>query len=946
MRLKSFLVVCFLLCFLVGSALAAVTGKISGVLTDAKTGDPIIGASIAVQGTALGATSDVDGKYIVLNVPVGTYTVLISSVGYSSLNVENVYVSTDLATKEDHALEAEVTELNKTITVSSSRPLVLSDKTTTIDVMTSEEFEALPIRGFESAITLQNSVVRMKLNNDSNVRLRGNRESTSSGGELNLRGGRPSEVAYYVDGFSQQDPLSGISSSSLANNAIKEISVQSGTFSSEYGHVASGVVNVVTKSGTPEYHGTLDMVTDNLLPDSYDQNFYSADLGGPLPGFKNAFFFLSGERRYLGDRSPSSKTKEFFEIAGLDEEYGVRLPSNSLDGWSAQAKFDFDLSPKMKLTANGNWSKDNWQEYRHNYLLNSEHSPRYLDKNFGANLKFTHMMDANTYYNLSASYFVTERFRGDGVMFDDLAAYNRGFADPEWDFLTLFSDPNGAIIVDGDTVGYAESLYANYLKRKSSYIGIKGDFNKQLGTVHTFKSGVDFQRHTLRYYENLDATFTGGYVSSNINRYGYDSLGNESDNEDWKNDTKHPINLGLYLQDRIDWGGFIINAGLRFDMFDYKSLRIKDLENPLDPGNLTGIDTLDAGDFEDSKVFTRLSPRLGIGFPVSDKTQFHINYGKFFQRPDLVHLYTGYDFLAERIGAGSYYAFPSPNLEPEKVTQYEAGVTHQIGLNTALSITAYYKDVEDLTQIFHQSPASPFVYDFYSNTDFGTIKGIDFEVAMRRTNNLRMDLKYTVSWATGTGSYAQSQFNVAWQNPDQPPKVTNYLDFDRRHSMSAIIDFRTSKGEGPKVGNFFILENLSVNSIVQLASGTPYTPLNRFDAATEAAVNPEPSGPVNTYRLPWTFNINLKIERQFTYGDWNITPYIWIENLLDAENLTAVYESSGKGDVTGWLDTDEGRTWAESNSSYDAKNLYELKERNPRNYGPPRMIMFGVKTTF
>ena len=218
-RLKSFLVVCFLLCFMMGTASAAVTGKITGVLTVAKTGDPIIGASITVEGTELGAISDVDGRYIVLNVPVGTYTLLISSVGFSSLRVENVYVSTDLATKETHSLEAEVTDLGKTITVSSFRPLVVSDKTTTVDVLTSEEFEALPIRGFESAITLQNSVVRMKLNNDSNVRLRGNRESTSSGGELNLRGGRPSEVAYYVDGFSQQDPLSGISTSSLANNA-------------------------------------------------------------------------------------------------------------------------------------------------------------------------------------------------------------------------------------------------------------------------------------------------------------------------------------------------------------------------------------------------------------------------------------------------------------------------------------------------------------------------------------------------------------------------------------------------------------------------------------------------------------------------------------------------------------------------------------------------------
>jgi outer membrane receptor protein involved in Fe transport len=971
MKPKFILLACILVCFLAGPVFGAITGDIKGKITDSKTGEPLSGVSVSIKGTTMGAKTHPDGEYIVINVPVGDYTLVFSSIGYSTLEVENVHVSAELISFQDRKLEEEVTDLGKVVTVRAERPLIQVDKTTTVNIVTANELQAMPVRGFEQAVSLQNSVVRMLINNDTNVRLRGQRESNPTAGELNLRGGRPSEVAYYVDGFSQQDPLTGISTSNIANNAIQEVQVTSGAFSAEYGHVASGIVNVVTKSGGDKYSGTVDIVTDNFLSKSYDQNYYSLDFGGPLPGLENAYFFLSGERRWLADRAPSVKTEEFYEAARLDTNSTLdfedlnRQPANSLAGWSGQAKLDFELSSAIKLALTGTGSFDKWQEYQHNYLFNNRHSPRYEDKNYGLNAKITHNMDANTYYNFSASYFMTERLRGDGVIFDDLAAYvhtyaptGQTFANPEWEDLNLFRDNAGPIFAStvdtsvaqgdpGDTVLFlAESHWNNYLHRKSSYIGFKGDFNKQIGLDHTVKAGFDFERHTLRYFEHLNPTNVAGYRIDEVNRYGFDEFGVESDDEDYRNDTKHPFNVGLYIKDRFDWAGLIIDAGLRFDYFDYKSLRIKDLRNPLDPGNATGIDTLDPGDLEDSKVFTRLSPRLGISFPITEKTQLHINYGKFYQRPDLLRLYTGYDFMADRIDAGSYYPFPSPNLEPEKITQYEAGLTHQIGENTAFGLTAYYKDVQDLTQIFHQTPASPNVYDYFGNTDYGTVKGIDLNLAMRRARNLRLDLKYTLSWATGTGSYAQSQYNVAWQNPLFPPKSTAPLDYDKRHSLLGLIDFRTGGSEGPRFGESYPLENLSLNIIAQASSGTPYTRMDIFDGATEAAVNPVPRGKINATNLPWTFNIDLKLERAFTIGQFNVVPYLWVQNLLDRENVAIVYEGSGKADVTGWLGTEEGQGFVEGNAARNGEYMYDLKQSNPRNYGPPRIILLGVRMAF
>lgn len=948
------------------SVLAGTVGKISGKIINEETGEPLPGVAVSIVGTKIGALTNDNGEYFILNVPVGTYIVQASLIGFAPVEISNVSVSADLVSYHDFKLSKRALELGKTIMVTAERPLVMKDKTTTVNIVSGDDLRIMPVRGFEQVVGLQNSVVRMNSNVD--IRQRGDRE-TSLAPEINLRGGRPSEVAYYVDGYSQQDPLSGISTANISNDAIQEVAVTSGAFSAEYGHVASGIVNVITNSGTDKYHAKVELVSDNIAQPlgykSFDQNWYSADGSGPIPGLQGkGFFFLSGERRWLRDRTPSKVTKSQFQEFGVDKFYDLsepqRLPNNSLNGWSYQGKLDFDLASNIKLALSGNGSLDKWQEYRH-YYMNPRHTdeikhlPRYEDKNLGLNAKITQTINPKTFYNLSASYFLTERTRGDGVLFDNLEAYPRPVANPRYDTYNLFRegrgiyaselDPSVVRGSDGDTiVTYYESYYANFMHRKSSYVGFKGDFNSQIGSDHTLKAGFDFQRHTLRYFENFDQTQPFNYT--NVNRYGFDSLGNESDNQGFKNDTKHPINLGVYVQDRFEWSGLILNAGLRFDYFDYKALRLRSLSRPFDPDSV-GSSTLDRSDLENSKKFTRLSPRLGISFPVSDKTQFYFNYGKYFQRPDLINLYSGYDFLAARITAGSYYPFPSPNLGPEKTTQYEFGLTHQLGDHVAVNVAAYYKDVEDLTQIFHQSPAFPHVYDFYANADFGTIKGVDISLTMKRTHNIALDLKYSLSYAAGTGSYSQSAFNIAWKNAQGGfAKQTSPLDYDQRHSIIGIIDIRTAKGEGPILGKTYILENMSLNTVIQASSGLPYTPMQIYDGVSpNASVQQIPRGPINSSNMPWQFSIDMKLERTFAFKNFQIVPYIWVKNLLNEENIVAVYEGTGEPSTSGYLESPEGQVRNQT-SDGEFGYRYRFEENDPKNYLNPRMILCGLRLAF
>ncbi len=572
---------------------------------------------------------------------------------------------------------------------------------------------------------------------------------------------------------------------------------------------------------------------------------------------------------------------------------------------------------------------------------------------------------------------MTERVRGDGVLFDDIEAYERDLANPEYDIHNLFRqgdsvyasqlDPTIEVGSEEDVfVEWRDSYYTSPLKRKSSYIGFKGDVTSQLSASQTLKFGFDFQRHTVRFFNAADVT--KGYSDLRWNRYGYDIYGNESDLEDFEierilidpvsgdPDTviafapKHPINLGVYVTDRLDWRGLIVNAGLRFDYFDYKAKQLRNVERPLDPDNVGDAlgAIIDPTDLEDSEKFTRVSPRLGVSFPVSDLTQLHVNYGKFFQRPDLVRLFVGYDFLAARIDAGSYFAFPNPNLKPEKVTQYEVGITHQLGEFTAFDITAYYKDVQDLIQIFHQSPAYPTAYDYYGNTDYGTIKGVDLSVNMRRTRNIAMQLKYSLSYANGTGSYANSAFNIAWKNPTGTPKTTSPLDYDQRHSIIALFDLRSLKGEGPMIGNVRPFENFGLNVVMQASSGLPYTPMEVYDGVSpNASVQQTPTGGINSARMPWAFVVDLKLERTFNAGNYQIRPYIWVKNLLDRENIVGVYEGTGEPNTSGYLESPEGIVRAaDPVNGEDFAYRYDALQNNPKNYSNPRMVFAGLRISF
>jgi outer membrane receptor protein involved in Fe transport len=397
--------------------------------------------------------------------------------------------------------------------------------------------------------------------------------------------------------------------------------------------------------------------------------------------------------------------------------------------------------------------------------------------------------------------------------------------------------------------------------------------------------------------------------------------------------------MGLFLQDKYEREGLIVNGGLRLDYIDTATEALASESTPLGPDDVLG-----ASDLEANKKYTRISPRLGVAFPVTDKTKLRVNYGQFFQQVNLQDLYVSYRFLEHKIRTGGYFVgFGNPNLKPERTTAYETGIEHQIGERIRLDATAYYKDVKDLVEILN-IPSSPNAFSSYRNRDFATIKGIDVGFTMRPMNNISASINYSLSYAQGTGSVSNSQRNVAW-TASQPPKQSAPLDFDQRHKLSINTDYRLAKGEGPKVGGKAWFENAGINLLFNVGSGTPYTPVEVYDEVSLAAVATTPTGSLNSRYGPWTATVDLKANKGFGIGGLNMDAYVWVLNLFDSSNQYGVYESSGSAFTTNYLNTPAGQAFL-ADQGAAGRSTYELAQANPDLFSNPRLVRFGLRANF
>jgi outer membrane receptor protein involved in Fe transport len=347
--------------------------------------------------------------------------------------------------------------------------------------------------------------------------------------------------------------------------------------------------------------------------------------------------------------------------------------------------------------------------------------------------------------------------------------------------------------------------------------------------------------------------------------------------------------------------------------------------------------------FEDYEAQVNIMPRLAFSFPISKDANFFAHYDILVQRPPSNTLATARDYFYFTDEAG--VVKNNPNLRPERTIDYEVGFRQVVSSSSAIKIAAYYKEMRDMIQVRTVFPV-PFVnqYTTYDNLDFGTVKGFSFEYDLRRTSNVSLTANYTLQFADGTGSNANSQRGLTSRGN---LRTLFPLNFDERHRINLNMDYRFAP-RGPNAGPLIfgkqLLANLGFNLQGIAVSGRPYTstitPLE-LGGATIA-------GAINGSRLPWTFTLNARLDKSFQLAPGMfMNLYVRVSNLLDRQNVIGVYSATGSPTDDGFLLSPDGQDKLQTiensrrqvNSYLDS---YQWAILNPNLFSLPRRIFVGA----
>lgn len=372
--------------------------------------------------------------------------------------------------------------------------------------------------------------------------------------------------------------------------------------------------------------------------------------------------------------------------------------------------------------------------------------------------------------------------------------------------------------------------------------------------------------------------------------------------------------------------------------------------------------------FEKYKTDWNFMPRLQFSFNISDNALFFAHYDVLSQSPQ--SRIRGSSFINRSIASPKDYYFynggtlANPNLKSETTIDFQLGFKQKISKTSALTISLYFKEFKNQIQVRSVDGVFPFpsTYNTFDNIDFGNTKGFEFGYEMRRTNNLKLNVNYTLQFADGTGSDDRTQQSIV-NNTSENFRHVGPLDYDSRHNFNFIVDYRFGDGDdynGPttKKGGK-ILSNFGVNLLTQLNSGTPYTKQGNVTADRSTALSRSFSeGTINGQRLGWNFNMDLKINKSFGIDlkskkedkedtRLNFDVYLRVDNLLGIANVRSVYKYTGSAADDGWLGSASGQEAAENaHNKQSYIDLYKAGLNAPGHYSLPRRIFIGASVYF
>lgn len=360
----------------------AQTGRITGKVTDAATGQPLAFANIVVMGTKTGAMTLNDGTYVVHGVPVGTYTVKAMMMGYEAVEKPGVRVDMGVPTEADFQLKETIVSRTQEIVVEAEIPQIDVKSSDVRQRVSSDDLKELPVDDVVDAIGLKSGIVK-------------------TGDELHVRGGRSGEVQMQIDGVPVDDPLGG-GAISVGMLGTDQSEVITGGMDAEYGNAQSAVINVSTREGGKNFEGQLRYMTDDF--GRRDKTYTNYDrlgvgFGGPTP-IRNLTYYVSGEATFSDGENWTIARRDENKIFGDWLKYSER----QYQDYNIQGKMAWQMNPRFKVIGEAiyshgvsnpflnNWNIDGYVQKVYRFLTLRPSRDYQADnaRSFGAYTSFYH----------------------------------------------------------------------------------------------------------------------------------------------------------------------------------------------------------------------------------------------------------------------------------------------------------------------------------------------------------------------------------------------------------------------------------------------------------------------------------------------------------------------------------------------------------------------------
>jgi outer membrane receptor protein involved in Fe transport len=941
---------------------AGETGKLSGKVLDKKTNEPVIGANIVIferinsDGIAekmsrpIGCASELDGSYTILNIPSGMYNVKCSYVGYADETVTKVKISIDKTSTFDFLLTPTAQVTTEVVVTAYSQKKVEIDLTATKQTYEIEDVKKIAgVEDLTDILQLQPDIL-----------------------DNHFRGGRAGQSNYLLSGTSIVNPLTNQAAFSPIVTGMKTVEVLTSGFSAEYGNAQSGVVNMVPREGGESWRTSLDF--SGYIPSyktwggsPYAQSnlqFFNAlqnlsEWFNLNPNTSNALWYIgSGFSGYLKDPNGNAisafgghnDTLRLSRIAQAMFLQSIRDLGLSYNN-TVDSRVDFSLggplNNSMRLFVAGR-NKTSYPivptaqpDVQRQIMSNLVFQPSSADK-----FSFRFIWD-NQFQNVFSSSnflkFLFNRTLGASKYQQNAFQYGMDYqrilsSSYVWtlkaNWLQVRSLTGSELLQDGQ-FGYAYSQktdwqqYTNPANFQDNYIPLntQNDFvsnfnlhtslDAQLNKRNLIKAGIQFVANHLDIDRDLNRSNSTSYRNVRFN--------------------VHPYEGGLYVQDKLEFEGFIANLGLRLDYYDMNTTYYTNLFSPtLNPyydstANTSPYDP-NLALKQKTKLFTKLQPRLGFSFPLSENAVFHINYGTFTQRPSYDQIFWNQltsDNHAELLG--------NPRLKPENTKMYDIGLVTAFPWGLSLDISAYYKDVKDLVEAAFYKDNAGNTYQSYTNRDYSDIKGF-FITLTKNDGNLELFVRYNYEVATGKSAtaidapiiYRENESEVV--STDIPAPADIYMNYDRTHKLVSNVVYKFDDNEGFRLFDTYPLENTTFSVTFRCFSGRPYT----WDISGQNLKFNE--------RAPWEYELRARVQKSWKFGGTSVAVYAEGFNLLNSKiyNYDGVFNNSSNGH---YLQQYQGYFNGDINT-YDQSSPYNTSQQIYVYSNQPLQVRLGVVLGF